>query len=96
MKIKASDLRRILEIILTYEEEIGNTEFEIDVDYYWHIPKEIRYDPYSEPEPADLTLGQLTFDWEELERLQADESRAIGYCLAWLGQILIAIGEEYP
>lgn len=93
MKIKTSDLLIVLELLLKQQEEAGNKEFELPVDYYWNIGKEDKYNPYAEPK--ELTMGQLTDDWKELKQIQAGESQAIGYALVWLGQILIAIGEEY-
>ena len=92
MNVKVSELRAIADQLFTYLEETGRSEFEISEDYYWSIEKEEVYDPYKEPK--DLTMGQLSDDWNELSDILKGESPPIGYALVWLSAILRIVGEK--
>jgi hypothetical protein len=92
MKINVSDLRSLVNQVLSHIENEGHDSVEVTVDYYWDIPKNLRYDAYQKPE--DLTIGQLTDDWMELQKIVRGENDPIGYSLVWLSSILRAIGEE--
>lgn len=92
MEVKLSLLKAVTEKILTRLEESGCSSVTISEDFYWAIPKEGRYDPYSQPK--ELTLGQLTDDLSELERIATGESEPISYGLVWLSSILRVIGEK--
>jgi hypothetical protein len=52
-------------------EQSGRKSVNIPNDYYWSVPASARYDPYSEPK--ELTLGQISMDLEELERILLSE-----------------------
>jgi hypothetical protein len=92
MRIKIADLRAISNLLFDYLEETERTEFDIDEDYYWSVPKTGRYDPSKEP--TDMELGQLTFDWNELTAISRAESPPIGYALVWLSEVLKTVGEK--
>ena len=92
MKIRCVDLRRIAEVLLGHLEEVGQDEFEIDKDFYWEVPSSNRYDQYDEP--VDLTAGQLSDDWSELEGILSGAKEPIGYGLVWLASILRVLGED--
>lgn len=93
MEIEAKKLEQLLSILLQHQKELGNTKFTISQDYYWNVPKDDRYDPYTQP--SELTLGQLTDDWSRLQNLFDDNEAIVGYSLVWLGNVLRAIGENY-
>lgn len=92
MKISVSELRKITEKLFNHLEEINQDPIEITNDYYWDISEEERYN--IENEPKDLTIGQLTEDWEFLQNIKKDEEQTISYAFVWLGKILQAIGEK--
>jgi len=92
MNIKLVELRSIAERIFTYLEETGRKEFNIDEDYYWEISKEEIYNPVSDPK--NLTLGQLSDDWERLTAIMREEDPPIGHAFVWLSTILRNIGEN--
>jgi len=92
-EMNSNDLLKILDKILEYQKEIGNEEFKIEQDFYWHIRDKEKYNPYEKP--TDMTLGQLTMDWDNLKEILEEKHEGIGYSLVWLGNILIAIGENY-
>lgn len=93
MHINISDLRLLSEQLLSHLEGKGRSSVEISNDYYWSIPKERRYDPSLDP--GDFTLGQLTDDWNELQRILEGKSEPFSYALVWLSSIFQAIGEEF-
>jgi hypothetical protein len=67
MTISLTDLKQIADVVLSSLQQSNETNIEINVDFYWDIPDEDIYNPYKNPE--NLTLGQLSFDLEELSRL---------------------------
>ena len=78
MKIEKKEL---LKVISRLYEEIDlnfSNDIEIDEDYYWNIESENIFNPSNEP---NLTIGQLTFDWEELTRLLSKNEESINYDL---------------
>lgn len=91
MKLNLSDLRLVSEKLFTHLEERGISSIELSGDYYWNIPKELKYNPYQEP--TELDLGQLSADWENLTAILEEEAEPIGYALVWLSAVLQAIGE---
>ena len=92
MKIQTSEIRAIVETLCQYLEETKRHEIETEQDYYWQIPRSDLYDPTKDP--TDFTLGQLTDDWSELQRIAKDTSPPIGFAFVWLSSILRIIGEE--
>ena len=92
MRISGADLRRVTELLLEHLDELGQEEFEIDKDFYWEVPSSGRYDHYDQP--SELSVGQLSEDWAELEAMLSGVKEPIGYGLVWLGSILRAVGED--
>ena len=91
MKIETKELRRIFNVLVDHLEGTGQTSFDLPWDFYWEVAKEDLYNPYSEPE--QLSLGQLTDDWDELVKIANQDMPPIGYALVWLSAILRAVGE---
>ncbi len=85
-------LRAISDILLDHLENTGQVSFEVESDYYWNIPFQNRYDQYIHP--TELTLGQLSDDWSELEAILSGSRDPIGYALVWYASILSRIGEN--
>lgn len=92
MEIKLSELRQLCEKLFTHIEEIGFEKIELSSDYYWEIPEEGRYDSFTEPK--EFTMGQLSDDWNELQKILRGEHEPLGYALVWYSAILKAIGEK--
>lgn len=92
MNVKVAELRAIADRLFAYLEETERDEFEVSEDYYWTISKEEVYDPSKDP--GDLTIGQLSDDWNELNAILKEESPPIAYALVWLSAILRNIGEK--
>lgn len=94
MKIKLADIEKLTEKLFLYLKNRGVDVIEIPVDFYWHIPKEQIYAPYEQP--AQLDVGQLSDDWNELQKVITGISAPITYNFVWLSAILRAIGENIP
>lgn len=92
MEIKASEIRELIELLLEYQKENEKETFRIPYDYYWDIVKEERYAPHEKP--STFTMGQLSWDIENLRETLAKKHDPAFIDFIWLGQILIAIGES--
>lgn len=90
MKISISDLIKVIEILKSNISQSFPDAIEIkSEDFYWDIPEDMLYDPTASPN--ELTLGQLSDDWEELLRLKDQENIPVSYDLKRLASILQAI-----
>jgi len=93
MKINIDEIQKITSLLLSKLKESKGNEIEINNDYYWDISSDELYNPYEEPK--NITLGQLSDDLEEVQRL-AKSDDAIVYDLKRLGIILKALSIENP
>lgn len=93
MRITTEELRKAMEALLSHLERSGHATVDLDQDYYWSITPEQRYDPYSEPK--QLSIGQLTDDWAEVNAVAQGEKEPVGFALVWLASILRAVGEKH-
>jgi uncharacterized membrane protein len=96
MKIYISDLKKISNLLINHLNDLEIKSIEISKDFYWVIDKTKVYDPYKEPTLEGCSLGQLTDDWEKLQKILNKENEPISYALVWLASILRIIGEEIP
>lgn len=92
MNVKVAELRAMADRLFTHLEETGRGEFDVPEDYYWSIEKDEVYDPLKDPK--NITMGQLSDDWNELNEILRGESPPIGYALVWLSSILRIVGEK--
>lgn len=72
------------------EEVVDGSIVKLAHDYYWEMDPIERIDPYKEP--AQFTLGQLTFDVAELDAMTDGSATTVAYGLVWLGAVLRAVG----
>jgi hypothetical protein len=72
-RIRVSELRTALELVLTQFEKAAGEELNLDADHYWDISLPEAFDVYSHPKP---TIGQLTDDMERLRELTAGGANA--------------------
>lgn len=94
MKVSLPELAQATSVIIKYLEESGRSEFQIDDDYYWNVPESTRYD--NPEQPRELTVGQLSDDWGEIQAMISGERPAVGRSMVWLAAILRRIGEKTP
>lgn len=89
--VNTDELRDALHVLLVHLERNGNKTIEIPWDYYWQIPREYLYD--SADQPPELDLGQLSSDWEEVQRIGSGEMPPVSDALVWLAAVIRAIGD---
>jgi hypothetical protein len=94
MKLQLSDLRRVTEALFDHLERTGRTEIEVNEDFYWNIPEKQLYSVYAPPPESELTVGQLSDDWNELTKITAGQRPPTAYALVWLSSILRHIGSK--
>lgn len=93
MKVNVDYIKKITSLLLERLKESKGNEIEIKNDYYWDISEDELYSPYEEPK--NITLGQLSNDLEEVQRLNKSDD-AIVYDLKRLSQILKVLSIENP
>ena len=60
--LRIDDLRNALSRALDAAEQTLGKEVVIEHDHYWHLPVDSAFDMAQPPEPASLTVGQLSDD----------------------------------
>ncbi len=90
MKISIEDLESLFqklkaELIIHFGNEV---EIKAE-DFYWEVDESEMYNPSQKP--TDLSLGQLSDDWNDLLRLKDDDEIPISWDLRRLAAILQAI-----
>lgn len=91
MKIRTSDLISVTEKLFEHLHKLNIEYIELPYEYYWDIPKEYLYDSYQEP--VHHTLGQLSDDWSDLEKVLGDVNDPLAHDFVDLAAILKALGQ---
>lgn len=91
MKVNLEEIEKVVSCLLSKLRESKGNEIELNNDYYWDISEEELYNPYEEPK--NITLGQLSDDLEEIQRLNKSDD-AIAYDFKRLASILKALSIE--
>ncbi len=94
MKIQLSELRQATTVLFDHLERTGRTEIEVTEDFYWSIPEKLLYSVDSPPPESELTMGQLSDDWNELTKIASGKSPPLAYALVWLSSLLRFIGTK--
>jgi hypothetical protein len=92
IQVPLEDLAKAFQLIAKHIQTTKGRSIEISQDYYWEIAESELYDPTKDP--SDLSLGQLSHDWERLQQLLAGEAPPIGYAMVWLAAVLRAVGQN--
>jgi hypothetical protein len=93
MRLELAKLREAAELLFDHLKEQGYDVVEVPQDYYWDVIAPERYDPYNKP-VTELGLGQLTDDWQEIEKVLRKENDPLGSDLVRLSALLRAVGEQ--
>jgi hypothetical protein len=91
MEIPIHQLKAVSTKLFGYLEAQGNDSVSIDEDYYWEVSDEDRYVVEKTPE---LVVGQLSEDWEFLQKLLEPDREPLSYHFVWMGKLCAAIGES--
>lgn len=93
MKVNIKQIEKISLLLFSKLKESKGNEIELRNDFYWDISPDELYNPYEEPQ--NITLGQLSDDLQELQRLSRTND-AIAYDLKRISSILKALCMENP
>lgn len=93
MHIKLEELRDVTNRLYDHLASQGRGTIELPDVHYWSIPRHQRVNRYDEPN--EFSIGLISDDWEELRKIHAGESEAIGFALVWLASVLREIGEQH-
>jgi hypothetical protein len=91
-KISLADISDIFHLLFQKYQELNIDFIETKKEYYWDIDKHELYDPYNEPK--NLTLGQLSFDLEELKKIASENRNVVSYDLELIARVLKVISVE--
>ncbi|BAP33324.1 transcription-repair coupling factor [Chryseobacterium sp. StRB126] len=91
--INISDIRKLINILSDKLEKLEDKNVVVlEDDLYWNILDEELYSPYHEP--AQLTMGSVSEDWEFLQKVVNGEREMIDYDLYKLASILKFLGKN--
>lgn len=93
MEVNLKELEQILHLLLLDFQRRNGNEMELKNDYYWDIDSRELYNPYEEPK--NISLGQLTDDWETLKN-SVKSHNLIPYDIKRVSNILKALSIEKP
>jgi hypothetical protein len=91
MAVKINELEKAVSLLLYKLKESKGNEIELKNDYYWEIDDQDLYNAYQKP--TNITLGQLSDDLNELERLNKSNDPIV-YDLKRISSILRALSIE--
>ena len=94
MKIQLTELRQATNVLFDHLERTGRTEIEVTEDFYWNIPEKHLYSVYTPPPESELTMGQLSGDWNEVAKIASGQRLPTAYALVWLSSLLRFIGSK--
>ena len=92
LPIDVARLKIITNALLDHLQQIKGDTVDLTEDYYWQITDDAWFNVYQEPNT--FTIGQLSDDWETLNKMTADEDEILTYGLVWVSAIFRAIGES--
>ena len=92
MKIDIIQLRTACDILWEHLRDLGIDSVNIPHDYYWSVSRQDAY--RLDSEPATLVVGQLSDDWQAIQRVLEPDRDAIAYDFVKVSAILRAVGEE--
>ncbi len=87
-----ASLQRICEQLLDRLSRLKGKSIEVENDYFWSIVRDERFDVSKTP--TNLTIGQISECWSNLELMLDEPEREITFGLVWLGEIFRSIGDE--
>ncbi|WP_160136116.1 hypothetical protein [Chryseobacterium sp. c4a] len=91
--ISVLNIRKLINILSDKLEKLEDKNVAIlEDDLYWNILDEELYNPYHEP--ANLTMGSLTEDWEFLQKIINGEREMMDYDLYKLSSVLRFLGKR--
>ena len=91
IEVSISDLRAALDLVLDHVVELHGTVIHLERDYFWSIPIEQLYNPYSEPDT--FTVGQLSESISNVSGIARSDAPVNSFALVWVADVLRAVGQ---
>lgn len=92
IRIDLSELRSAFDTVIRHIESTEGAQVQLPADFFWSVPTPEIYVVDRNP---PLTIGQISWSWENLRRERdGDDSATIGFAAVWLSEVLRAIGHE--
>ena len=88
--VRLDEIEKAIHLVIEHLKKQHIVVAELPEDYYWEISEEQRYDPAQNPN--DLSLGQLSEDWERVQQIVNGDAPPVGYAFVWLASLLRKIG----
>jgi len=94
MKIDVDQLEQALKTLVDeLRKKKGNIiTIEQPIDYYWSITGSDLYNPYENP--TELTLGQLSDDLEEMNKIASKKSEPVSYDFVKMSSLMAMLGHK--
>jgi hypothetical protein len=86
MGIDIELLEKAISTTLSAIKEQSGNSIHVPVDYYWSIPAKSLFDVYVRP--AELSIGQVSEDWNWLQEIAEGKKSPTPQAMAWLASIL--------
>ncbi len=91
MKINVNEFEQVVISMLNQLKQRSGETIEIeDEDYYWAITEEELYNPMQKPN--ELTIGQLSEDWDNMESILHKKRDPISYDFVKMSSLMQIIG----
>lgn len=87
-------LRQVINRTLDNLQAHAGDRVELDHDFFWSVPPELTYAVYTQPQPEQLTIGQLSESWNNLARVNEADGGVPAYALVWLSEVLKALAHQ--
>ncbi len=87
MHVTVAELRRVANAVFDVLDGSGQSTIELTEDYYWNIPDDRLY-LLEAPSKDSLDLGQLTDDWDEVQKVGKEDDPVPSHDLVHLAALL--------
>jgi hypothetical protein len=88
--VSLTELRQAFELVVAHVVETVGDEANLTEDYFWSIPVDQIYNV--EEEPTELTVGQLSESWGNVQALLENPENVTSYTLVWIADLIRSMG----
>lgn len=92
MKVKLTDLKNVVELIILHMERNGDREIDISEDYFWDVLETHRYD--MQRKRLEYVVGSLAEDWNDISEVLKGKREPLAYDLTKISSIIRFIGNK--
>jgi hypothetical protein len=92
LTVSLTELRRAFEFAVAHVVETVGDEINLAEDYFWSVPVDQIYNV--EEEPTELTIGQLSESWGNVQELLENPENVTSYTLVWIADVIRSMGQS--